>query len=303
MGRALVAWYEASGDPRVLDALVQRLRQYPVPLGNLDFAGDIKDPCPISGLLNLDAMLEAYSFSGDRRLLERARAAIAAPEVQATVNRWLDGRFTPGHAVCAYELARLPALFYLCTGEPKYLLASRNAFRWFDENHMLPYGVTSGEEYLAGIGAFRLTETCDVAAALWSMTWLYRIEGQRNWGDRIERALFNAAPAPIARDFQTMCYYQSPNRIGADSLPEEQPVSPGRGSLRFTCLGHPHVLCCVAAVNRIVPTYIQHMWMATADQGWRPPSTAPVPFRRLAGEKVPVKLTCRTAYPFDETIR
>ena len=158
MGRALVAWYEASGDPRVLDALVRVYRQYPVPLGNLDFAGDIKDPCPISGLLNIDAMVEAYSFSGDRRLLERARAAIAAPEVQATVNRWLKGQFTPGHAVCAYELARLPALFYLCTGEPKYLLASHNAFRWFDENHMLPYGVTSGEEYLAGIGAFRLTE-------------------------------------------------------------------------------------------------------------------------------------------------
>jgi hypothetical protein len=114
----------------------------------------------------------------------------------------------------------------------------------------------------------------------WSMTWLYRIEGQRDWGDRIERALFNAAPAPIARDFQTMCYYQSSNRIGADSLPEEQPVSPGRGSLRFTCLGHPHVLCCVAAVNRIVPSYIQHMWMATADQGFAATLYGPAPFRR-----------------------
>ena len=51
MGRALVAWYEASGDPRVLDALVHAYRQYPIPMGNLDFAGDIKDPCPISGLL------------------------------------------------------------------------------------------------------------------------------------------------------------------------------------------------------------------------------------------------------------
>ena len=161
----------------------------------------------------------------------------------------------------------MPALFYLCTGEPKYLRASHNAFRWFDENHMLPFGVTSGEKYLAGIGVFRLTETCDVAASLWSMTWLYRIEGQRDWGDRIERALFNAAPAPIARDFQTMCYYQSPNRIAADSLPEEQSVSPGRGSLRFTALKAP------------ARTF-----------NWRPTDENPLPAAPVEGDK-------------DETIR
>ena len=96
------------------------------------------------------------------------------------------------------RLICLPALFYLATGEPRYLQASENAFRWLDDNHMLPYGVPSGEEHLSGIGAFRLTETCDVTADIWSMIWLYRIAGQQTWGDRIEQAFFNAAPAPIA---------------------------------------------------------------------------------------------------------
>jgi len=33
-------------------------------------------------------------------------------------------------------------------------------------------------------------------------------------------------------------------------------------------------LCCTAALNRIVPWYVTHMWMATYDNGWRRPATA-----------------------------
>jgi hypothetical protein len=194
-------------------------------------------------------------------------------------------------------------LFYLATGEAKYLQASRNAFRWIEENHLLPYGVASGQEWLCGVGAFRLTETCNVTASIWSMHWLYRITGQRAWGDRIERVFFNAAPAPVARDFQTMCYYQSPNRIRAESLPGEQLQSTGKGCLRFTGLGYPRTLCCAGAVNRVLPSYIQHMWMATADGGLAATLYGPCTVSALCGAKVPVKLTCRTAYPFEERVR
>jgi hypothetical protein len=303
MGRALVGWYEASGESRIRDALVKVYRRYPTPMGDLEFADGLTNCCPTSGLCNLDAMLEAYSFSGDPRLLERIRAAIAAPEVQAAIERWLKNRFAAGHAVCAYELIRLPVLFYLATGDRRYLQASCNAFRWLDENHMLPYGVASGEEHLSGIGAFRLTETCNVTADIWSMIWLYRTAGRQTWGDRIEQAFFNAAPAPIARDFQTMCYYQSPNRILGESLPGEQPKSPGRGCLRFTRLAYPHVLCCVGAVNRILPSYIMHMWMATGDGGLAATLYGPCSVSAMVGAKIPVKLTCETAYPFEEAIR
>ena len=296
MGRALAAWYEATGEQRVLDALVKAYADYPVPMGDLQFGG-------VSGLCNIDPMLDAYSFSGDRRLLDRARAAIAAPVVETSIRAWLDDRFVPGHAVCAYEQIRLPALLYPWTDEDRYLQASLHAFRWFDESHMLPYGVTSGEEFQSGIGAFRLTETCDVAAQIWSTAWLYRILGERSWGDQIERVFFNAGAAPIARDFQTMCYYQSPNRILGESLPSEQPNCPGRGCLRFSRLGYPHVLCCVGAVNRIVPNFVIHMWMATPDHGLAATLYGPCTVAGVVGENVPVKLTCQTAYPLEETIR
>jgi hypothetical protein len=300
MGRALVAWYEASGDQRILDALVKVYAQYPVPMGRLRF--DAGDTYIVSGLCNLDAMLETYRLSGDRRILERARAALVVPEVQTALGEWAGGQFLPGHAVCAYEQIRMPALFYLATGQQSCLEASRQAFRWIDQNHLLPYGVASGEEFFSGIGAFRCTETCDVVAAIWSNVWLYRITGERSFGDSVERAFFNAGPAPIARDFQTMSYYQSPNRIQAGCLPADQPDSPGIGCHLFTQLGYPPVLCCVAAVNRLVPNYVTHMWMATPDHGLAATLYGPCKVSGMVGAGTPLTLTCRTAYPFEDTI-
>ena len=297
MGRALVAYYEAAGEKRILDALDKAYSSYPVPMGNLELA-DVN----VSGLCNLDALLETYSFTGDKRLLERATAAVRRPEVQASIQEWLDGKFNPCHAVCAYEIIRLPALLYPWTGETRFLDATRHAFRWVEQQHLLPYGVSSGEEFLSGVGAFRLTETCDVAADLWSSIWMYRITGERSWGDEVERAFFNAAAAPVARDFQTMCYYQSPNRILPESLPSGHPLCPGPGCLRFTRLGYPGVLCCVGAVNRILPNYIMHMWMATDDGGLAATLYGPCSVNAFVGAHIPVKLACQSGYPFEETV-
>ena len=292
MGRALVAYYEATGEKRILNALDKVYRHYPVPMGSLDLVW-----INVSGLCNLDALLETYSFTGDPQLLERANAAMKSANVQATVNAWDQNKFTTCHAVCANELIRLPGLFYPWSGDRKYLQATRNAHDWLARDHLLPYGITSGEEFLSGIGAFRLTETCDVTATLWSDIWMLRITGQRSWGDDIELAFFNAAPAPVARDFQTMCYYQSPNRLQPESLPN----SPGPGYLKFTRLGQPGVLCCVGAVNRILPSFIMHMWMSTDDGGLAATLYGPCRVNAFAGNHVPVTLDCETSYPFRDS--
>ncbi|HEY1787674.1 MAG TPA: beta-L-arabinofuranosidase domain-containing protein, partial [Verrucomicrobiae bacterium] len=238
----------------------------------------------------------------DKRLLDRAILAMDRPEVQSSINDWLSGKFNPCHTVCYYEIIRIPAMFYSWDGNQKYLEASRKAFDWVDSEHMLPYGVASGGEFLSGIGPFRLTETCDVAASLWSRIWMYRITGEGSWGDQLEAEFFNAAAAPIARDFQTMCYYQSPNRLLSESQPIGHPLCPGPDGLRFTKLGCPEVLCCVGNMNRILPNYIIHMWMATEDGGLAAGLYGPCQVHALAGDHVPVKLTCRTDYPFRDTV-
>jgi hypothetical protein len=203
--------------------------------------------------------------------------------------------------VILYENTRLPAIAYPWTGDEHLLRATLGAWKWLDKYHMLPYGVASGEEFASGIGAFRKTETCDVTAMLLSASWLYRIQGQGDWGDRMERACFNAGAAPVARDFQTMSYYQSPNRL-SESLPASQPQCPGPTGTVFNRLGCPRVLCCVGALNRIIPNYIIHMWMATHDNGLAATLYGPCTVSALAGDGVPVTINTTTDYPFDDTI-
>ncbi len=288
LGRAMVSLYQGTGDPRVLDALVKVYAGY-----RLDFS---------DGLCNLDPMLETYSYSGDRRILDQVLKAMVQPDIAKRFQDWNNGIVAPGHMVCLYENSRLAALAYPWTGDPAHYQATRNVFQWIDDHHMLPYGVSSGEEFASGVGAFRKTETCDVTAMLHTASWLYRIQGGGEWGDRMESAFFNAAPAPVARDFKTLSYYQSPNRLRSDSLPVAPPSNPGPDGNRFHRLAAPDVLCCVGAVNRIIPSYIIHMWMATRDNGLAATLYGPCTVSARVAAGVPVKLRTTTNYPFNETI-
>ena len=297
LGRALVALYQGTGDQRVLAALNKVYAAYAGDMGRVDF-GDV------TGLCNLEAMMETYSYTGDKRILDRALAAIAKPGPATQFKDWEAGRLQPGHMVILYENIRLPSIMYPWTGDTHLLQSTLGAWKWLDDRHMQPYGVASGEEYAAGIGPFRKTETCDVTAMLLGASWLYRIQGEGEMGDRMEKAFFNAAAAPLARDGETMSYYQSPNRIrselGKEPLPAPQPGAPGANGILFHKLGCPEVLCCVGAVNRIIPNYIIHMWMATCDNGLAATLYGPCSVSAKVGSGVPVRITMATDYPFND---
>ena len=127
----------------MLDALVKVYADYPTRMGAVPLER-------VTGLCNLDAMLETYSLSGDRRILDRALQAFARPEVARDIRRVGRPVVFPGHMVILYEDIRLPALVYQWSGDRRQLKTTLGALRWLDRNHMLPYGVASGEEYRRG---------------------------------------------------------------------------------------------------------------------------------------------------------
>jgi len=294
MGRALVAYYQASGRKEVLDALVKVYRQYPFPALKPTFA-------KVGGAVNADPALETYAMTGDRAILDRVLALRRDPSYPALVKDWSARRPGYGHNVIFYEHIRVPAMLSAWSGDRSELEATIGALEWNDRESLLPMGLSSGEEWHAGIGATRNTESCNVAAAMWTYLWLARITGEARYADRVEQIFFNAAPAPIARDFKTMCYYQSPNRY-SNKLPGEAPVAPlTRESYKFTEVGC-EVLCCVGNSNRFIPNYVMHMWMSTPDSGVAALLYGPSQVSVKAGHGVPVEITSRTAYPFDENM-
>ena len=294
MGRALVAYYEATGDDRILKALVKTYQNYPLPDFRAEFA-------PVSGTVNIDPMLETYILSGDRAVLDKVMNFAKTDNYTRIRQAWVGGDIQPGHNVIFYENIRVPALLYPWTGEKEDLDATLKTIAWHDERFMQPYGISSGEEYHAGIGATRNTETCNVAASMWTYLWMLRITGEGSYADRIERVFFNAGPAPVSRDFKIMCYYQSPNRYSS-ALPSEEPRAPGGGgSYKFTNIGH-RVLCCVGNLNRVIPSYVMHMWMATLDRGVAATLYGPSQLRSIVGDHVNLEIDEQTSYPFAEGI-
>ena len=118
------------------------------------------------------------------------------------------------------------------------------------------------------------------------------------WPDRLERAFFNAGPATVSRDFKSHVYFQSPNRFA--NLSPDFPHGPRASGGSYRPKHAP--LCCTAALNRIVPWFVTHMWMATYDNGLAATCYGPCNVTALAADRVPVVIACNTDYPFNDTI-
>ncbi len=294
MGRAMVAYYQATGDRRILDALVKVYREYPLP--EMPFGVWTEQS---SGACNLDPMLDTYAMSGDEQVLKNALEYARRDSFAKHVEHWVAGDILNGHGVAFYEYIRIPAMLYPWTGDKRMLEATVKTLEAKYKRHGLPVGLISSEEHMAGSGSTRSIETCNVACGPWAYHWLLRITGAARYADRMEQVFFNAGPVPFGRDFKIMSYYQTPNRVGnVLPGPGENPIG---GGYVYSKVGSGP-LCCAGNCNRIVPNFIIHMWMATMDGGLAATLYGPCRLKTtVAG--VPVTIDAETAYPFEPSIR
>lgn len=305
MGRCLVSYYQASHDERILQALEKVYSSgfyLKTPQDDIyrDDAGLTQGM--VRGATNIDAMSETFLLTDNRAILRPMLDYASEPEQVYEEQRLLDkkGRTDKNwgdatiHGVTFNEVSRVPALLSLWTGKRKQLETSLHLLEWGEKYNGLPYGVVSAEEWLSGIGPYRFTETCDIPAAMWTKTWMLRITGQSRWADQVERAFLNAGPVPVSRDFKTMSYYQSPNRIDGDTPPAPPIPGPGR-KIVYTSTGNK-TLCCVGSSNWIIPNYVQNMWMHAAGGG-----LACVFYGPCIVQAEGLQLICETAFPFEDT--
>jgi uncharacterized protein len=296
LGRALAAYYAGSGDKQALRAM------------EMAYSGDPSLVRKGFAMSNPWAAFEAYTWSGSPKIKAALAELFAHNKVeppdrsvrlyQSWYNRMPDETIPwyrqPDHGVHFNESVVPWALGYLWTGQPAFLKA---ASRWYEilergDDGMQPHGVPVSDENGGATGSFRGTETCNVAGYMASQIVLLRVGGNGQMADRVERAFFNAAPAVVSRDFKMHVYHQSPNRI-TRSLP-------GGGPFSYRKTHGP--LCCTASLNRILPGYVGHMWMATYDNGLAALHYGPCKVSALAGQRVPVTLICQTDYPFNDFI-
>lgn len=302
MGRALVSYYQATHQPRILEALNKVYSRYTMlsPTNQKGLESGL-----VRGSTNVDAMTETFLENGNKTILDSIIAYGNRPLVRQFGQRIMQMSdrshkgFKTAHGVTFYEVSRVPAISSIWNGREEDRDVSLHLLSWAGKYNMLPFGLVSCEEYLSGTGPFHGVETCDIPASMWNYTWQMRIDGKGQWGDRIENVFFNAGPVSISRDWKTMSYYQMPNRF-SEKLPAD-PAVPGPGDQQYTPYGH-EVLCCVGSSNWEIPNYVTNMWMATMDHGLAYTLYGPCKVKALL-DNVPVEIDCQTDYPFGDQIR
>lgn len=296
LGRAMTGFYAGSGDKHILDALEKAYAADPDCLRSV--TGNMSNPWPAfdtycwTGNQGIADALDAMFKQEGRALLPNLSRYRNAPDLKpgTTVDN--------AHVVEFIESTTPWAVGYLWTGDTHYLQAAVGWHDLLERVAMQPYGVPVSDEWYGPTGAFRGSETCDVAGYVWSQVCLLQMTGEGRMADRLERAFFNAGPATVSRDFKTHVYFQSPNRFA--NLSPNFPHGPMASGGAYQRKHSP--LCCTAALNRIVPWFVTHLWMATYDNGLAAVSYGPCRVKALVANRVPVVISSKTDYPFNEGI-
>jgi len=301
--RALAARYSATGDKRIPTALKRHFLSSPY---------DYKRGRDITAL---EAVLWTYERDGDPALLALAEKIYqnlanppvrpGAPAVFANAGgqgpaMFTDGKPSRAHGVSCNETAKLGALLYLYTGESEPLRVSQEAYRKLDKFHTMVDGVNTSTEGLTPIDQLSSHETCDITDYCWSVGYVLMATGDVDYADKIERAMFNAAPGAVTEDFTGLQYFSCPNQVLATRHSNHNAYYKGDRAMAY-CANHI-AQCCSGNVSRMLPNFATRLWMKDASGGLVAAMYAPSTVTHRFG-KQEVTITEDTRYPFRDTVR
>ncbi|WP_198152185.1 beta-L-arabinofuranosidase domain-containing protein [Granulicella tundricola] len=322
MLKVLTQYEEATGDPRV-EPLMTRYFTY-------ELAELPKRPLTSWGRYrwqdNVLTVLWLYNRTGDPRLMELARLlreqgfdwkesfkSFPFKGKQTAQSLGLDrthdntDRAMQAHGVNNAMALKASPLSYVLTGHAGDRAAVYQQIGELERYHLLPNGMYSGDEHLAGDNPSQGVELCTVVESMFSWELNLAVLGDARFADRLERIAFNALPGTISDDMWSHQYDQQPNQV-ACTRGQRQWSSNGPDSNLFGL--EPHFGCCTANMHQGWPKFAESLWMGTADGGLV--ATAYAPNRvtielpgKESGAHQPKTFTLdeETNYPFDGMLR
>lgn len=293
--RGLMQEYMATGNELILEKIHKFYQNQPE-----DFFYEVRD------MTNIENLLWAYTKTGDSALKNKAINIYKKLNDQdllerpVTASSFLDMQPVYEHGVTYNEAAKLGAILFMNTGNDEYLLPSIAAYHKINEYYMMVDGVNVSSEHLrTPVHSLQTHETCDIADMTWSMGYLLMATGGAEYADQIEKAIFNAAPGAVSKDFKALQYLSGPNQVVLDSTSNHNKFFKGNSAMMFG--PNQFTECCPANVNRIMPNYVSRMWMKDADDGVVAAMYGPSKWTGFI-KNTPVSITQKTRYPFSNTI-
>ena len=302
--KMLVQYHEATGDARVLEAVVRNLQAVLAALDRTPLFGWGK----FRWFEGLIAVYYAYEKTGAPWLLDLAHKLqaqgfdyrtfyggedVTVPTPRRGLWKW------DKHVVNTGMVPKAYALTWRLTRRDDERAFPAKILEVLDRHHGQATGMFTGDECLAGKNPIQGTELCAVVEFMYSLEHLLSLTGEPAYGDRLERVAFNALPATFAPDMWSHQYDQQVNQVQCTRNPDHLWTSNGPESNLFGL--EPNYGCCTSNLHQGWPKFAAHLWMKTPDEGIAAvayaPSTAAFDVRGT-----PVRVTCATDYPFRETL-
>jgi len=314
MLKALTQYQEATGDARVIPLMQRYFRYQAASLA----ARPLHEWAKYRWADEVVSVLWLYNRTGDASLLELAKTLHAqghdwrgefenfpftAPTTQEQLG--LKGDNNPDVAMNAHGVNNAMALktsgeWSLVSGDDSDRQAAARQLGELDQYHLLPNGMFSCDEHLAGHDPSHGTELCSVVEEQFSLEQLIAILGTPALGDRLEKISFNALPGTFTDDMWAHQYDQQPNQVLATLEPRDW-VSNGKEANLFGV--EPNFGCCTANMHQGWPKFVASLWMASGDSGLAAIAYGPSEVSTVLGKNVRVNILEDTEYPFRGEVR
>ena len=302
MLKVMMQYYSATGDERVIDFMT---RYFHYQLDNLDefpldhwsFWGRFR------GGDNMMAVYWLYNITGDRKLLDLGDKLYAQTEPYVRIFLERDKLTRPGtiHAVNLAQGLKTPVVYWQADPDPVYLEAMDCAMDDLRRFHGYPVGIFSGDEDIHGNDPTQGIELCTIVEFMFSLETMYKITGNPEYADLLEKVAYNALPAQVDDNFINRQYFQQVNQVR---------LTPGMKNFDVNHNGLDHCFgfltgypCCTSNMHQGWPKFTQNLWYATRENGVAVSQYAPSEVEMLVADSVRVRIVEDTAYPFEETVR
>ena len=312
---ALLGWQEATGDPRVLEALRRAadvtMAHYPARRDGrtyFDTSAGTWDGGRTHGLMIIEPLLRIAELTGDPRLVDFA--CFLYEDYSAARLEWLDrdvqlaclaDERTPfaGHGAHVCEHVRIPLLLYAHTGDPRYQLAFRAALRKLLPNLGVSGACKSDETLgLAELGGVPLPESgyeyCATTELMLSWQQAALTCRDMAFADHAEMLMLNAAQGARLADGRAVGYTAADNQYAAEA---------GLGTRWKYSPTHDDVAtCCAANAGRLWPYVVSRMAARVGERGLAVLFYGPSEITHTV-DGIPVVVEQDTAFPFEDMTR
>lgn len=301
--KALTQYQEASGDTRIVPALVrcakkidQVITQEPLYSWAHYRAADF-----------VVSLYWLHARTGDESLLALARKALdqaydwrrhfehfEEEYAQKTEAFGLDN-----HGVNNGMALKFGGMRWRLSGDAGDRALIDLMHKQLDRYHGQATGMFTCDEHYAGRSPSQGTELCTVVEAMYSLELLVAMTGEVALADRLERIAFNALPATFKKDMTAHQYDQQCNQVVCSREGEHVYTNNGPDSNLYGL--EPNFGCCTANLHQGWPKFVSSLWMRSRDNGLAAIAYAPCALKtEVSGQ--PVSIDVRTRYPFNDVV-